>query len=80
MLKTLFCLSAFLTLGTAAHAEFNSQQAFNEAVGEKIMFENAVARQDAQDAADDALNEVTDRLAGCPNCPRNPKKETGKTV
>ncbi|MBA2728847.1 MAG: hypothetical protein H0U49_11835 [Parachlamydiaceae bacterium] len=75
MLKTIFCLSALLALGSVtgyANENHNHFQ-FSEAK-EEIAVENLVATaQTAEEVASDVLTEITQTLAGCPNCPRNPK-------
>lgn len=67
MLKTIICLSAFLMAGSvASYANEN----VNKVEAREVLVTSA---QSAEDVASDVLTEITQILAGCPNCPRNPK-------
>jgi hypothetical protein len=66
MLKTIICLSAFLMVGSVASYA-------NENVDVVEVSEVLAYNQAEEDAASDVLTDITQILAGCPNCPRNPK-------
>ena len=73
MLKTILCLSAFLSLGSAAYA-CEDQDSLEIGGGGTFAY-----RESQEDMASDVLDEITQILVRCPHCPGNPKDD-GKKV